>query len=331
MVLFNFLDLRDLMEHCRHHQMIRVVHSQHPSFSVAVRLMTLWCNRNYFSGLISIRQIELLVASIYKDSASSVFLPASSSVVFVRALWRLGTHSFDLEPIVVSVDDRHRSQYVPIKFARSSRNSYLFILSDTDVELLTSGVSNFEIDCATLKLIQKRAVQCARLFFRNISFPLSLAEVFNCNMESTGCNAILKFDKSVCCDSKLFLQGPKVASIKIYSNMKAIGGIHNMIVSDPKKASSINMLQESVVKSLRKRFSSEAIFVWDDTVGDRVGVIFRPASFLLSTYSPLDSRSKIPLVLPEPQTNSLSLPAITKIVSEMVAASEGLVTSVTFR
>jgi Nrap protein PAP/OAS1-like domain 5/Nrap protein domain 6 len=294
-----------------HHQAIRALHTQHSdSFSTAVRLLSLWTSKQCFSGLLSHRQIELLAAAVYLDP-TSVCAPTTSSSALFRILDMLGKHDFDLSPIVVNFapDDvkgafAHKvaSTIQAFNASHKSSGSSLLIVSSTDFgnENDIARISDSTIDTTSLHLIQSKARESALKLVSKVlheTEPDSGADsdIFTSSaLISECCNIILHFSSAVQCKGgKTHLNGPKYASLKVYSNTEPSSCTAGKLVVADRSFSSMNSLQEGVVFRLRKQFQDVAIFFWDDTQGDRLGVTLKPKAFLSSAFSSTDARRKI--------------------------------------
>jgi Nrap protein PAP/OAS1-like domain 5/Nrap protein domain 6 len=294
-----------------HHQAIRALHTQHSdSFSTAVRLLSLWMSKQCFSGLLSHRQIELLAAAVYLDP-TSVCAPTTSSSALFRILDMLGKHDFDLSPIVVSfAPDEVKGAFAhkvastiqAFKASNRSSGSSLLVLSSTDYgnENEIARISDSTIDTTSLHLIQNKARESALKLVSNVLYetePGSAADsdIFSSSvLISDCCNIILHFSSAVQCKGgQSHLNGPKYASLKVYSNTEPSSCTAGKLVVSDRSFSSMNSLQEGVVCRLRKQFHDVAIFFWDDTQGDLLGVTLKPTAFLSSVFSSTGARRKI--------------------------------------
>lgn len=294
-----------------HHQAIRALHTQHSdSFSTAVRLLSLWMGKQCFSGLLSHRQLELLAAAVYLDP-TSVFAPTTSSSALFRILDMLGKHDFDLSPIVVSFapDEvkgvfAHKVAGTIQAFNASNRSSSssLLIVSTADYgnENDIARLSDSLISKTTLYIIQSRARESALRLVSSVMCETGAGDATDSDIFSSSafisdcCNIVLHFSSAVQCKGgKGHLNGPKYASLKVYSNTEASSCTASKLVVSDHFFSSLNSLQEGVVTRLRKQFHDIAIFFWDDTQGDRLGVLLNPTVFLSSAFSSTCARRKI--------------------------------------
>jgi hypothetical protein len=106
----------------------------------------------------------------------------------------------------------------------------------------------------------------------------------------------------------------------------------------------VTCIQAAVVDSLRRRFGDIALFFWNAAKGDLLGIVWKPKAFLAHSFSILDCRN----VLPIASTGSVAATAaantsdggaksdcvvmnITKIISDMVAASDGVIADIIIR
>jgi len=90
-----------------HHLSVRGLRTQFPSYTGAVRLMSVWAAQHCFSGHLCLELIELIVAYEYLHPFTAL-PPASPLSGFYRALLRLGDHSWDTDPLIVDLSGESR-------------------------------------------------------------------------------------------------------------------------------------------------------------------------------------------------------------------------------
>lgn len=331
-----------------HHQSIRALHTLHSdSFSSSCRLLSLWLSKNYFSGFLSQRQIELLAAATFLDP-SSLCAPTTSASALYRILDMLGKHDFDSTPLVVNFAvDSIKGQLIKqtaracetFRASQKHKGSSLLVLSSND--LLDDADGVLPTDCAiervTLSLIQQCAMESAvhlmskALDQGNSKGPVSEKIFEGSTLMDEQCNIVLHFSSSLHCKgSRGHLKGPKFASLKVYANTVHTTSNPSRLVIGDTTSSSANIIQEEIVEKLRKQFQDVAIFFWDDSEGDRLGVIFKPSSFVASTFSSTSSRRKISIA-EEPKAHSPMLADVSQIASNIFANGHGCFSDIIFR
>jgi hypothetical protein len=95
----------------------------------------------------------------------------------------------------------------------------------------------------------------------------------------------------------------------------------------------INFLQSDLIAKLRRRFGSIALFFWNASIGNSIGVVWRPKMFLVKSLSILQARDK--LTIESIDNNSINstlgvINNIPEIVSEMIYLSQGLISNAKF-
>ena len=330
-----------------HHQSIRALHTQHSdSFSTAARLMAVWMSKQCFSGFLSQRQLELLVAVVYMDP-TSLSVPTTAASALYRILDLLGKHDFDIIPLSVNfaadvvkgVFSRQiANAFQAFKASPQSQTSSLLLLSSDDFvrDDAEFAIRNPDtmVERALLSLVQASARAATK----------RLTSIVLCEDQSLGndmfesssimrdqCNIVLTFNSSLHCKgSRGHLTGPKYASLKIYANMtKASCSATRLIISDS-NVTSANTVQEEIVTKLRKQFNDVALFFWDETAGDRLGVMLKPKAFITSTFSSTNSRRKISISAGT-ASHSHMLTDVSQIAMNIFAGGNGCFSDITFR
>ena len=330
-----------------HHQSIRALHTQHSdSFSTAVRLMAVWMSKQCFSGFLSQRQLELLVAVVYMDP-TSLSVPTTAASALYRILDLFGKHDFDIIPlsvnfaadIVKGVFSRQiANAFQAFKASPLSQTFSLLVLSSDDFvrDDAEFAIRNPDtmLERALLLLVQASARAATK----------RLTSIVLCEDQSLGndmfesssimrdqCNIVLIFNSSLHCKgSRGHLTGPKYASLKVYANMtKASCSATRLIISDS-NVTSANTVQEEIVTKLRKQFNDVALFFWDETAGDRLGVMLKPKAFITSAFSSTKSRRKISISTGT-ASHSHMLTDVSQIAMNIFAGGNGCFSDITFR
>jgi U3 small nucleolar RNA-associated protein 22 len=99
--------VQELVVPALHHQQVRALRAQHPSFSGTVRLLLCWTAQHCFSGHLCLELLELVAAAEYLHPHCAQ-APASSLAGFYRALLRLSEHNWDADPLVVDLSGEGR-------------------------------------------------------------------------------------------------------------------------------------------------------------------------------------------------------------------------------
>jgi hypothetical protein len=327
------------------------MNATYSSYSVAVRLMHIWFSKSCFSGLVSQRGVELLVASIFAESTSAVLYPARTSIsAFFRALHRLGRHDFEVGPLAVNINDQDlvsvdaAAVMKDLKAAvPATSNKVLFIVSMQDlIENDTAlALTDFMVEKASLHLMQERArsaaqqLSCAVRLTDAVAIEAVMRGLFEGQSQLMGqqCNLILKFNPSLAAKADAYRKGAQYANVKMYVNAPIYWNPDKVVVEEP-CTNSANGAQEAVVRSLRERFSHIALFLWDDTVGDRVFVILKPTKFVQSMqFAPVAGRRKRPLLCSTQQSQQKgdAVLDVSQLVADMFLVGNGCFSDVEFR
>lgn len=285
--------------------------------------------------------MELLAATVYLDS-NSLCAPSTPASALFRILDLLGRHEFDLMPLLVNFAEDGEKKYhqkvanafQSFKSSRKSGNSSLLLVSSNDFASKDEGfflLQDSTMDKSSLSLIQCRARESSALLMAQMLLRNEGGEIFEGdNFLSDQCSILLHFNPSMHCKGgRDHLSGPKFASLKVYANTVPASCTPNKLVIGEPSATSANTVQESIVKKLRYQFRDVAIFFWDETDGDRVGVMLKPSAFLTSTFSSTTARLRIS-VTEESKTHSPVLSDISQIAMSMYATGGGCFSDITF-
>ena len=315
----------------RHHQAIRALGSQYDCFAPTVRLMSLWLSKNYFSGHLSPRQIELIVASVFVDSAYPA-PPTTSLAAFHRSLQKLALHDFTDTPIFVHFGD---SAATPNSYSYNTRSipghvPFSVVSYSTNVPN-QDDIAHDLVDMSILHILQIRALSIVPVlgYCGVVNDAVAVTDkIFEGELSllHIQCNFILEFSADLCCSpaTSNLLCGPKFSMMKVYANSGHVADptkqqlvtgddVTNLIQSkaDPhwcessiEETGSIpqyasgNVIQERFIEQLRRRHGRFAQFFWDDTDGRVVGVALRPTVFLPTpSFLPIDTRCRVDSLL----------------------------------
>lgn len=292
--------------------------------------------------------MELLAATSFVDS-TAVHAPTTSASALFRILDMLGKHDFALSPLVVNLDvDGGKEQGSKlaaqalnvIHSSKVKSGSSLFILSSNDIlgyDEADALPADSAIEKVSLSLIQRCASESAlHLMSRALDNGTS-SESANTLLFEDGtlmdeqCNLVLHFSSSLHSKgSRGHLTGPKFASLKVYANtVHTSCNPSRLVIADP-SSSSENVVQEEIVAKLRSRFQDIAIFFWDETVGDRLGVIFKPSAFLSTAFSSTNSSRKMP-TNDGPKSKAPMISDISQIAASIYACGNGSFCDISFR
>lgn len=290
----------------------------------------------------------MLAASVYLDS-TSLCAPTTSVSALFRILDTLGKHDFDSSPLLVSFESGLMKEQLNNQAAHAiqlfqaslpSKKYSLLILSSNDFTRKDDGnllYTNSAVEKVSLSLIQKCAAESAlHLVARAVDDANSLGPIDESMLRDSvlldeQCNLVLQFNSSIQCKgNRGHLSGPKFASLKVYANtVHAFCNPSRLVIGDT-SSSSANIIQEGIVQKLRKQFQDVAIFFWDETEGDRLGVILKPSAFVTSIFSSTNSRRKLP-IMDGPKVHSPMLSDISQIAMNIFASGNGCFSDIAFR
>lgn len=305
----------------------------------------MWMSKQCFSGFLSQRQLELLVAVVYMDP-TSLSVPTTAASALYRILDLFGKHDFDIIPLSVNF----AADVVKGVFSRQIANAFQSFkaspLSQT-FSLLVLSSDDFVRDDAEFAIRNPDTMleRTLLLLVQDSARAASkrLTSIVLCEDQSLGndmfesssimrdqCNIVLTFNSSLHCKgSRGHLTGPKYASLKVYANMtKASCSATRLIISDS-NVTSANTVQEEIVTKLRKQFNDVALFFWDETAGDRLGVMLKPKAFITSAFSSTKSRRKISISTGT-ASHSHMLTDVSQIAMNIYAGGNGCFSDITF-
>ena len=331
-----------------HHNAIKALHSQFPSFGNAVRLLSRWCAGNHFTGMASHEVLELVTASCYLDPVVGV-APSSPSAGFRRALLKLTSHDWENEPLIVdfadelSIADRLLISSTFQQARESASGPALFIVSSYDriSNWIPSTSSVATPSKVVLRLLTSAAMLSLSLYdkwARASSVDYSAAVDMMEAPAPVFANVTLRFSKSLVSVKRQsgkdvwdgLVRGPPFARLKIFSNTSAREtALHNLIVKVG--SSSACPVQEEIVDTLRREFDDVALFFWNGIKGNEVGIVWKPAAFLPDKFKILRCTNRIAVTTSKQET--LTVFNATELVTRILAAGEGALDadSVVFR
>jgi U3 small nucleolar RNA-associated protein 22 len=327
-----------------HHNLIRALHSQHPSYGPSVRLFSSWLCGHSLSGLLSQELIELLVASVY-TSPMSESAPSSPTAGFQKTLVRLAGFDWTNCPLIVDFDghfDQAKRLKVTSAFSnfrqQANKSRSMYVVSNCD-EILdykpysdTAGPSKIILD-----IIQREANTSLDHFstwfstFEADKDESMLAMIMSSTHLMQGCDITLDFSETLVNKKaakssgnefmKYQSQGPPMARLKMFSNLseKELSA-ENLIVVDGEQ----NPMHEHVVANLRRAFEDVALFFWNARSATKIGVMWKPSQFMTKKFSVVSSRHHTVT------DAGFSVKNASEIVREMVNTSEGLITLARF-
>jgi hypothetical protein len=216
----------------------------------------------------------------------------------------------------------------------------LLVLSSTDVE--NNDVSDLPLDSTiervSLSLIQRSARESSLQLMARALDEATVPEVSSSIFEGSvlldeQCNFVLHFNSSLQCkgsNGEGHLKGPKYASLKVYANTVAqTASSADRLVFGEANTSSANMIQEGIVQKLRHQFQDVALFFWDETEGDRVGVTLKPSCFISSMFSSTNSRRKAS-IMDVSKSSAPMLTDVSQIAMNIFASGDGCFSDIIF-
>jgi hypothetical protein len=257
----------------------------------------------------------------------------------------LGKHDFDLAPLLVTFGEdevkgqvKSRAAQMFQAFQASPRfsSTSLLVLSSDDFKNFDDFPVELTIERVLLSAIQGCAKDSAVKLMRGVLGEEDLinSDIFRkSNLLEDQCNLVLQFNSSIQCKTSGgtgYLEGPKYASLKVYANtvVQPHSNPEKLIFGNP-TTNSANVIQEEIVTKLRKEFQDVALFFWDDTVGDKLGVTFKPSSFVLSAFSPTSTRHKISIF--DGSKGSPMLNDVSQIAMTIFAKGNGCFSDINIR
>jgi len=284
-----------------HHNAIKALQSQFPSFGNAVRLFSRWCAGNHFTGVLSHEVLELLVASCYIDPEIGV-APSSPTAGFKRALFKLRNHDWDGEALIVdfsaelSIEDSLR---ISAKFQKAREGNgggpALFVVSSYD---RVSGFDPSATDPVTLsKVVLRLLIAAASSSLATFDTWASTvdsersASIANAIMDSAAPlfgNVTIRFSKSLFSVKRAggmdvwdgLQRGPPFARLKIFSNMSSRETSLGNLIVKPSSNCLPCPVQEEIVARLRETFGDVALFFWNGIKGTEISIVWKPSAFL---------------------------------------------------
>jgi U3 small nucleolar RNA-associated protein 22 len=327
-----------------HHNFIRALHAQHPSYGPSVRLLSTWLSGHNLSGLLAHELIELVVASVYLSPISEM-APSSPSAGFYKALLKMATFDWINCPLIIDFDNRldvEKITEVKAAFSKhrescGSKSNALYVVTSCDEAVgLKPSLANAGPAQMVMQIICRQASRSAAAFSSwlhtdNLEQDHELlSSIMVSDDVLTCCDLILSFSditsskKASKTHGNDFLknhaEGAPFARLKLYANLsdKEVSS-DNLIV----EAGHVNPIHEKVVAKLRDAFGDLALFFWSASKADRVGVLWRPGEFMPKKFSVMSSRLAI-------VTETFSVKNASEVLKEMLALSDGMLTTTSF-
>jgi Nrap protein PAP/OAS1-like domain 5/Nrap protein domain 6 len=311
----------------RHHQAIRALVSQYNTFAPTVRLLSHWASKNYFSGYLSPRHVELLVAGVLLESSFAT-PPTTLLAAFHRCLLKLATHDFADSPIFVHFGSETSTGTNAVRISHSTSNEVVHFATEAfsakDLGNDSTDMAYVYVEKYVLRMVQecaRRAASALGLLYGMMNTDVAAHELFqnDKSMLRQHCNFIMEFSAEVRCSptTDSLFAGPKFSTMKVYANSAPISDPERHFVAGDvldfgrsqlmahhwcedsmvgqydsfSFYSSPNVVVERFVSELRQRYGQIALIFWDDTESAVVGVALRPTIFYPSTsFIPLQKR-----------------------------------------
>lgn len=319
-----------------HHNSIRSLHSQFPSYPNAVKLMSLWLHQHMFSGQLTTETVELLTASVYLDPLS-IYPPSSASSGFYKTLKKLAEWDWENDPLIVdtigTITSSHRVSIV-MEYRSTLQNKP----KNLPAMYITTGIddlSNSTVDLpekeVLIYMIQsaKNTIATVSLLQQGVYQDLSVKskEIVNAS------NVILKFNKNIRIKKSSSPDAaiPPFAQCELFANStKNATSLKQLVV---KESQTIYCpLQEEFIQSLRQKYGRLALFFWNGMVGDELYIVWKPRALLpYASISTLQMRNCLPILDEGGSKQPYCIMNISKIVTEMVSMGDETVTEVMYQ
>jgi U3 small nucleolar RNA-associated protein 22 len=327
-----------------HHNFIKALHAQHPAFGPSVRLFSTWLSGHKLSGLLAHELIELVVASVYL-SPTSELPPSSPSSGFFKALLRIATFDWVNSPLIIDFDNRLdtekitevKAAFASLREIQGSKSNAMYVVTSCDETIgLKPSLTNAGPSHMVLQIICREARKSLGLYSTWLqSDQLDknhelLSNIMFSDDVLQNCDLVLFFNEMTFSKKanksqgneflKIHGEGAPFARRKLYANLS-----DNEVSSDHLvvEEGQVNPIHERVVRKLRCAFGDLALFFWSDLRADRIGVLWRPIDFMPKKFSVTTSRHTL-------VAESFSVRNASEIVKEMLALSDGMLTSSSF-
>ena len=368
-----------------HHSNVHSLCARHPSYPDAVRLFRLWLARSLFSGHVPVEMAELMVASVYMrplaEHAPSTPEIGFCAVLqlLVRHAWA------EAPLIVDFTDDMSAAQYAQVHTAFTDARDVpdggpsMFVVASYDrLTAFQPHLTRKAPESVVLRLLCAAAKNTHFMLHRRteelLRFDANTAKSSSSSSALLGdiaqqvselrdhLSAVLVFNKALTYVGRKFPTpltaaqlGPSFAHTKLFANSSAKDRWAGRLICAPPEASSATIagvdesglcpVQASAVATLRADYGYYALFFWDETVGNRLGVLLRPARFLPEKFTVLAARHKS--LCPEPSPTQMSgergmrkntdaaaarlcVTSTSELLAEMMAAMGGCTDDVIF-
>jgi len=322
-----------------HHNAVKALHSQFPSYGNAVRLLVRWCAGNHFTGMISHEALELITATCYLVPEFGV-APSTPSAGFRRALLKIMSHDWENAPLFVdfacdlSIDD---DLAVVEKFnscKEQGKGFAMFIVSSCDkaTGFIPSATSDTTPCKNVLRLIVASAISSLESLDKWTRSVHECHELMNILMDSAVehlADVTLPFVKPIVALKRqrsgnalweAVNHGPPFARLKLFANMSnRETALSNLIVRSP--GFTPCPVQEEVVARLRHSFGDVAIILWNGIVGSEISIVWNPSSFLPEKFKILRVANR--LVVMNKSNENFSVLNSAEIIANMLAVADG--------
>jgi U3 small nucleolar RNA-associated protein 22 len=322
-----------------HHNNIRALHAQFPSYPNAVKLMNLWLHQHMFTGQLTAEAVELLTASVYLDPLS-IHPPSSASSGFYKTLKKLVEWDWENDPLIVditgAITSSHRVSIV-MEYRASVQNKpknfpAMYITTGIDDQSHTTFDLPEKEVLMYMIMSAKETTRMASLLQQGVDQDMSATAVRSKEIARAS-NVTLKFNKNIrikrgngAADAV-----PPFAQCELFANStKNATSLKQLVVKQSQ--TSFCPLQEEFIQNLRHKYGRLALFFWNGMVGDELYVIWKPRALLpYTSISTLQMKNCL-AILDEAAGSKqpYCIMNISKIVTEMVALGNETVVEVVY-
>lgn len=268
--------------------------------------------------------IELLVANLFLVPAP--FTPPTSPLSgFLRFLKLLSTHDWKTVPIVVNLNNNlsaEEHQEISSRFMHNrTQLPPLFISTPKD-----KFVSVWTKDKPT-KLILNRMVALARGSLSVLEQQLSMAATQDVDFKQIFRPPLSDYDVIITLHRHF-----------VPRHSEAIDCRKPPAVSNPHRQASVVPVVDfdpvcSYITDLKESFNDVALFFYDSSGGDTIGVVWKPPAFVPSQFKVLHAEWKAPVTkasssLKAKTTQQMVVPNTPAILSDFYTLGEGLVKNI---
>lgn len=297
----------------QHTTLIHSLQMKYPTFGPTVRLARQWLSDKFLSNHLRLEAVELIVASIFLEEASSKGSIMASFMRFLRLIFK-----FDWENVPLIVDlnqnltskDKNdiRQEFLILRKHRTLPQGNLYIVSDYEMR---NNRSSWTQESPSSPVLQKMKVEAAHSYKCLQNWLSKGMTTTNGTWKSTFGLEINAFDLIIELEPEFI---PSVSFKKTYyRNTKAKAQVY--VDFDP---------VEMYCSRLESEFGHLAFFFRSEDHPDRVLVLWKPPAFLPRKLNPYECKWMYPIEI-EGKLNGL--PAIPVIFAEMKRLGCGIVSS----